>query len=128
MAIGALVGGGVLLWCGRLFNQPLVEITLTITAAYIAYFIAENLFHVSGVVAVVVLGLVLASFGRTKISPEVADFLHHFWQMMAHIANTLIFVLVGIIIATRIRLDMLDWWYLLFFLYLAFRVYGLWRL
>ncbi|MDW6002475.1 cation:proton antiporter domain-containing protein [Vibrio mangrovi] len=118
-AVGVAVGSVILFWISRLFNQPLVEITLTISAAYIAYFIAENLFHVSGVVAVVALGLMLASFGRTRISPEIADFLHHFWHMMAHIANTIIFVLVGIIIATRIRLDVPDWWISLLVLYLG---------
>jgi len=122
LLIGAAVAGIVLFWVGRLFNQPIVEITLTISAAYIAYFIAENLFHVSGVVAVVTLGLLLASIGRTRISPEVAEFLHHFWQMMAHIANTVIFILVGIIIATRIRLDMIDWWITLGALYVGIQV------
>lgn len=122
LLIGAAVGGLVLGWVGRVFNQPVVEITLTISAAYIAYFIAERLFHVSGVVAVVALGLMLASFGRTRISPEVADFLHHFWHMMAHIANTIIFVLVGIIIATRIRLDVVDWWWSLAVLYVGIQV------
>jgi len=117
--IGLLVGAIILLWIGRLFNQPMIEITLTISGAYLAYFIAENLFHVSGVVAVVALALLLASIGRTRISPEVADFLHHFWQMMAHVANTLIFILVGIIIASRIRLDVLEWWITLGGLYFA---------
>ena len=119
LLIGLTIGALVLLWIGRLFNKPIIEITLTISAAYIAYFIAENIFHVSGVVAVVALGLLLASAGRTRISPEVADFLHHFWQMMAHIANTLIFILVGIIIASRIRLDVLDWWITLAILYVG---------
>ncbi|MCP4323417.1 MAG: cyclic nucleotide-binding domain-containing protein [Psychromonas sp.] len=117
--IGLLVGAIILLWIGRLFNQPMIEITLTISGAYLAYFIAENLLHVSGVVAVVALALLLASIGRTRISPEVADFLHHFWQMMAHVANTLIFILVGIIIASRIRLDVLEWWITLGGLYIA---------
>lgn len=122
LCIGAGVGALVLAWVGRIFNQPLVEITLTITAAYIAYFIAEHVFHVSGVVAVVSLGLMLASFGRTRISPEVADFLHHFWHMMAHIANTLIFVLVGIIVATHIRLDVVSWWWSLMVLYVGIQM------
>ncbi len=120
--IGLLIGGLVLWWVGHLFNKAIIEITLTISAAYLAYFIAENIFHASGVVAVVTLGLLLASVGRTRISPEVSGFLHHFWQMMAHIANTLIFILVGIIIATRIRLDVWDWWITLAGLYLGIQV------
>ena len=121
--IGLFVAAIVIFWIGRLFNQPIIEITLTISAAYIAYFLAENIFHVSGVVAVVTLALLLASIGRTKISPEVADFLHHFWQMMAHIANTLIFILVGLIIASRIRLDVLEWWLILGALYICIQLF-----
>lgn len=119
---GLAVGIVFLFWIGRLFNQPLIEITLTISAAYIAYFIAENVFHVSGVVAVVSLGLLVASVGRTRISPEVTVFLHHFWQMMAHVANTLIFILVGIIIASRIRLDNWEWWATLAVLYIGIQI------
>ncbi|HEY5716073.1 MAG TPA: cation:proton antiporter [Psychromonas sp.] len=119
---GLAVGGIFLFWIGRLFNQAIIEITLTISAAYISYFIAENVFHVSGVVAVVTLGLLVAGIGRTRISPEVATFLHHFWEMMAHIANTLIFILVGIIIASRIRLDVAEWWMTLVILYIGIQI------
>lgn len=119
---GLCVATIIIFWIGRLFNQPTIEITLTISGAYIAYFIAENIFHVSGVVAVVTLALLLASVGRTKISPEVSSFLHHFWQMMAHIANTLIFILVGLIIASRIRLDVIEWWLTLAALYICIQL------
>lgn len=122
LCIGAIVGAIILFWVSRLFNQAVIEITLTIAAAYLAYFITENIFHASGVVAVVALALMLASIGRTHISPEVEGFLHHFWQMMAHIANTLIFILVGIIIASRIRLDVWQWWVTLAGLYFAIQV------
>ena len=65
---------------------------LSIAGAYFAFIAAEALFHVSGVVAVVSYGLLLAGIGRTKISPEISEFLNHFWEMMAYIANTLIFL------------------------------------
>lgn len=39
------------------------------------YFVAEGVFGVSGVLAVVVLGAVLSS-EKTSISPEVEGFLH----------------------------------------------------
>ncbi|POC59872.1 peptidase, partial [Vibrio vulnificus] len=76
-------------------------------------------FHVSGVVAVVTLAIMFASVGRTRISPEVAGFLHHFWEMMAHMANTLIFLLVGILVAIRVPLDDKEAWLALFVLYLG---------
>lgn len=116
---GLLVGGLALWWMERIYNDPLVEISISIVCAYLAYFLAEHLLHVSGVVAVVVLALLFAGPGRTRISVEVAQFLHHFWEISAYIANTLIFLLVGLIIALRISENMLAWWWVLVLLYLG---------
>ena len=55
---------------------------------------------VSGVMAVVVLGVILSA-NRTSISPEVETFLHRFWDMLAYLANTLIFLIVGVVITER---------------------------
>ncbi len=112
-ALGFLwvVGGGVgvglaIAWTvstliARTFNDATIEISLTLVAAYGAMFIAEGLLHVSGVMAVVTTGLYLSGPGRTLISPEVRHFLHRFWGMVTHIANTLIFFLVGLVIAAQ---------------------------
>ncbi|KZN62063.1 hypothetical protein N473_21195 [Pseudoalteromonas luteoviolacea CPMOR-1] len=116
LAIGLAVGGLCIMWIEHVFNDPMIEISLTIAAAYSVFFIAEN-FHVSGVVAVVTLAIMFASIGRTRISPEVAGFLHHFWEMMAHMANTLIFLLVGILVAIRVPLNDMQAWKMLALLY-----------
>ncbi|ALO33477.1 peptidase [Colwellia sp. MT41] len=119
--IGAFFGLIVIHWIGRIFNDPMIEITLSIVVSYLAFMVAEAL-HVSGVVAVVVLALMFASLGRTKISPEVSGFLHHFWEMMAHIANTIIFLLVGTLIAGRVQLDNSQMWFALLILYISVQV------
>ena len=118
-ATGLVVGGLALWWIDRIYNDPLVEISISIVCAYLAYFLAEHLLHVSGVVAVVTLALLFAGPGRTRISVEVAQFLHHFWEISAYIANTLIFLLVGLIIALRISEGMLAWWWVLGLLYVG---------
>jgi len=107
VVIGGVIVGVVLsacasCWLKRTFNDPMVEITLTLALAYFSMLIAEGLFHVSGVIALVVSGLWMGSVGRTHISPEVAHFLHHFWELLAHIANTVIFFLVGLVVATQL--------------------------
>ena len=123
VVIGGLVVGIALaavgiFWLGRIFNDPMIEISLSIASAYLAFFLAESI-HVSGVVAVVAMALMYAGLGRTGVSPEVSGFLHHFWEMMAHMANTLIFLIVGVLVASRVRLD--DWqaWQALAILYLG---------
>lgn len=83
-------------------NDELVEITLTTVLAYASFVVAEHYFHVSGVMSTVAAGVLLASYGRTKISPPVVEFMHEFWLYLAYIANALIFFLVGIVIPQRV--------------------------
>lgn len=102
VVIGLLLGVICSWWIGRTFNDPMVEISLTIAVGYAAMFMAEGMFHVSGVMALVAAGLWMGGPGRTKVSPEVSHFLHHFWHLLAYIANTLIFFLVGNVMGSKI--------------------------
>ncbi|MDX1301249.1 cation:proton antiporter [Photobacterium sp.] len=83
---------------GQLRNLPLVEITLTICLAYLSFLLAEHYLHVSGVMAVVTAGLVINSFGRTKISPHTWHTLTETWEELVFWANSLIFFLVGLLV------------------------------
>lgn len=89
----AVITGWVL---GRVHDDPLIEITLTTVLAYFSFLLAEEAFHVSGVMAVVAAGLTLGGWGRSKISPAVADYLDHFWEYLVFAANALIFLMVGL--------------------------------
>ncbi len=102
VAVGFALAFVVSRWMGRMFNQPLIEITLTLALAYACMMVAEGLLHASGVLAIVTAGLYMAGPGRRRISPEVEHFLHQFWEMLAHIANTLIFFLVGLVIVIQL--------------------------
>ena len=61
-----------------------------------SFIIAEHYLHVSGVMATATAGIILSGWGRTKISPSVNHFMHSFWEYLAFVANSLIFVLVGL--------------------------------
>ena len=100
--VGVIIGGVTINWVRRVFNDALVEISVIIAAAYITFYICEHFLQVSGVLGLVSIGLVMASIGRTRISPEVEHFLHEFWELAAFIANTLIFLIVGVVIALRV--------------------------
>src|SRR5690606_37809683 len=103
LGVGFLVPFLGSFWIEKLFNDPLAEITLTLVMAYASMIIAEAFFHVSGVMAVVTAGLWMRGTGKTKISTEVSHFLHRFWETLGYIANTLIFFLVGIVIAQKLH-------------------------
>lgn len=106
--IGVIIGLIVINWVRKVFNDALFEITVIIGAAYLSFFVAEHFFHVSGVLGVVTFGIFMAAAGRTRISPEVGHFLHEFWELAAFIANTLIFIIVGVVIAQKISFAPID--------------------
>lgn len=104
--VGVVIGSITIRWVRRVFNDALVEISVIVGAAYITFFICEHFLHVSGVLGLVALGLAMASVGKTRISPEVEHFLHEFWELFAFIANTLIFIIVGVVIAEQISFSL----------------------
>lgn len=106
--IGVIIGYIVINWVKKVFNDALFEITVIIGAAYLTFFVAEHFFHVSGVLGVVAFGLMMAGVGKTRISPEVGHFLHEFWVLAAFIANTLIFIIVGVVIAQKVNIAPVD--------------------
>ncbi len=101
IATGLIVGSISIWWVRKVFNDALVEISVIVVAAYITFFICEHFLHVSGVLGLVTLGLAMGGVGKTRISPEVEKFLHEFWELFAFIANTLIFIIVGVVIAQQ---------------------------
>ncbi|WP_345980716.1 sodium:proton antiporter [Sulfurimonas sp. HSL3-2] len=121
LAIGAFIGWSSLSMIGKLINQPLIEITISISSAYLTFIVAEYV-HVSGVVALVALALMYSTLGRTRISPEISHFLHQFWEMLSYLANTLIFLIVGIVIITHTKFDTPKLWVILIVLYLFLMV------
>jgi len=91
---GAFVATAVLLLTGRT-NDHLVEITFTTVAAYGSFLLAENL-GVSGVLATITAGLILANFKPFgAISRRGREAIQVFWEYAAFVANSLIFLLIG---------------------------------
>jgi CPA1 family monovalent cation:H+ antiporter len=64
----------------------------------LAFIAAERLFHVSGVVAVLVSGLTLTALGPSRIAPENWSFLTELWEQIAFWARSLIFILASILV------------------------------
>jgi len=93
VALGLAFGIISVLWLGFIFNDTIIEISLTLAISYIAFFTAQDSLEVSGVLTVMTLGMFYAAFAKTAFKGESQQSLHHFWEMVAYIANTLIFIL-----------------------------------
>ncbi|XP_074582072.1 sodium/hydrogen exchanger 8-like [Curcuma longa] len=102
VAMGLAFGIASVIWLGFIFNDTVIEITLTLAVSYIAFFSAQDVADISGVLAVMTLGMFFAAFARTAFKSDSQRSLHHFWEMVAYIANTLIFILSGVVIADAI--------------------------
>ena len=126
--VGWLLGLATGWLLGWVEGDPYIEISLTTILAYFSFLIAEDVFHVSGVMATVAAAITMGGWGRTKISPSVADYLEHFWEYLAFVANALIFLLVGLRLDLEALLgsiDILVWVILAMLISRAVVVYGL---
>jgi CPA1 family monovalent cation:H+ antiporter len=102
--VGIVCGGAAIALAGRT-SDHLVETALTAVAAYGSFLLAEN-FHFSGVLATVSTGLLLGNLGilredeeRNIFSSDGRSFVVALWEFAAFIANSLIFLLIGLTIA-----------------------------
>ena len=91
--VGLILGYGVAYLIGRI-DDYLIETTLTTVLAYGTYLVAEH-FHVSGVLAVVMAGLVNGNQGARGMSPTTRIVLYNFWEYVAFLANSMVFLLIG---------------------------------
>jgi len=119
--VGVLIGLIAILWVRKVFNDPLIEITVVLVTSYAVFFVCEHFFHISGVLGLVALGIVMAGVGRTRISPEVEHFMHEFWEFTAFAANVIIFIVVGVVIAQKAEPTGMDF-VILGLVYLAIHV------
>ena len=102
--VGTACAGAAIAFAGRT-SDHLVETTLTVVAAYGSFLLAENL-HFSGVLSTVIAGILMGNLGalredknRNLRSTNGRSFVIEVWEFAAFIANSLIFLLIGVRVA-----------------------------
>ncbi len=114
MIFGGLVFG---LLMGFLFSKLIewvkghqdLEITLTLLVAHFTFLLAELMsgkwtisgqeIHISSIIATLVASLVIGNHGRFKMSAGVEAYMGKFWGYFAFLANSLVFILMGLLFA-----------------------------
>ena len=102
IAVG-LAAGAVAVALLAAISEPETEILATVAIAYGGYLLAD-VAHVSGIVAVVVIGLVIAGSRRRLVTLHAPD-LDEFWGVVAFVLNALLFLLIGSALPVRDVLD-----------------------
>ncbi|TDW96396.1 Na+/H+ antiporter [Dinghuibacter silviterrae] len=99
MAGGFLVGfvsGKVLsIILTRLKENYAVSVSFVFLAPFVTYLLAEAL-HVSGIIAVVVLGIGIGQFSNKVLPPHLKNQAKAFWEIIIFLLNGLIFILIGL--------------------------------
>ncbi|MEJ2653069.1 MAG: Na+/H+ antiporter [Gammaproteobacteria bacterium] len=99
VGFGGLIGAAVGLGISQVIKQiddAMIEITLTTIAAYGSFVMAEH-FHSSGVIAVVVAGVLCGNYGaRTGMTPSTRVAVETFWEYVAFALNSMVFLLIGL--------------------------------
>ena len=94
-AIGFAFGYG----CHRLMKKlddHLLEVTLTVVLVF-GSFLAAELLHLSGVIAVVVAGLIIGNYGKLfSMSPRTIETIDNFWEVIDFLINAFLFLLIGL--------------------------------
>jgi len=82
-----------------LVGDHVIELTISIAAAYGTYLVADGL-EQSGIIATVVAGLVIGTYGREHgLSPRALEALDVVWELIAFLLTAFAFLLVGLAIS-----------------------------
>ena len=104
---GVIVGAIFAKLIGLARENEIASITLTIVLAHVTFILTEILshhlsfagfhFYLSPIIATTVAALLMGNYGRSKIHPRAEEFVENLWSQLAFMANSLIFILIGIL-------------------------------
>lgn len=100
--LAGLATGGVVVQIRRHLDDPLREGGLSVLTPFVAFLLAEVV-HASGVVAVVLAGLVLSYASPRVIRARSRFWAFAFWDLSTFLINGSLFVLVGMQVPQAVR-------------------------
>lgn len=95
-AVGGVVGAAVA-YALRSITEPAAEAIGSFVAAAAAY-VAADLIHTSGVIAVVAAGLAFAALAGRSLTRDGRETVRVVWDVIAFLANSALFLLVGMLV------------------------------
>ena len=100
--IGVATGILFILAHKKITNNPVVETSLTLLAPFVSYLAAEN-FHMSGVLAVVTTGVMIARKSPEIFSPQTRMRTNVVWDTIIFLLHGFVFILIGLQLPSIIK-------------------------
>ncbi|WP_330925805.1 sodium:proton antiporter [Candidatus Sororendozoicomonas aggregata] len=96
IAVGAVLSFAMLFLLRMGRGIPFVQIAHTTTLAYVSFIVADHVMGMSGVMSTITAGLITRTWAHKVLSVPVQQYLEPYWEFMAFVANSLIFLLLGL--------------------------------
>jgi len=98
LACGAVMGVVAMLILQR-FTDTVAQAVVTLSVAYLSFLLAEKVFAVSGVMAVLITGLLLSySQQQARQQALIPSFVDEFWAFIVFVAEAVMFLIMGVTI------------------------------
>jgi CPA1 family monovalent cation:H+ antiporter len=107
---GLIFGGAFAKIIGYTRSNEFASITLTMVLAHTTFICAEIFSHhvtiggqhiiLSSIIATATASLLMGNYGRYKIPVHGAEFVEKYWSQFAFLANSLIFIMIGMLAVT----------------------------
>ena len=97
---GALMGVAIGLGAALVLPwlDALSAAALSLAVAYGSFVLADAVLGLSGVMATAAAGMVMAGLAPSRASAQVREVWEHSWDALDHVANALLFLLIGLVI------------------------------
>ncbi|TAJ15947.1 sodium:proton antiporter [Patescibacteria group bacterium] len=107
---GLIFGFGIAQLIGKFRQNEFIAIALMIVLAHLSFLSAEflneifahagwSIIQLSPIITTTVASVVMGNYGRYKVTPHAEEFIDRFWSHFAFLANSVIFILVGLFVA-----------------------------
>jgi len=122
MVVGGILFGGFM---GVIFSKAIewtrtnesVSILLMFVLSHLTFLLTEVLsehlviagleIKLSAIISTLIAAMVVGNYGRSKIAPRAEEFIEKFWGQAAFMANSIVFLLIGLLFAT-IEIDLMQ--------------------
>ena len=95
LLVGVVMGRILAFVLRRVQENYSVTVSFMLLTPFVTYLVAQAV-HVSGIIAVVVLGIGIARFSNKVLPPHLRNQSRAFWEIILFLLNGLIFILIGL--------------------------------
>ena len=96
IAVGSILGFCMLFMLKISRGIPFVQIAHTTILAFGSFIIADHFFEVSGVMSVIAAGVITGNYCNKSMADYTRLYISPYWAFMAFVANSFIFLLLGL--------------------------------